>query len=76
MIGTEEHIAAIREAVLAERAACAAWLAREAEAAKSGAGIAVPAEAASYARQRVLACASGVSAGLHSDDPMEGVAHG
>jgi hypothetical protein len=65
-----------KNSVAAERAAAVAFVEAEAEAVKSGAGIDVPPETLSYARQRLLACAAGMAAGLHVGDPGEGVAHG
>ena len=53
----------------------AVWLEEQAEAVKSGAGIAVTPAEADFARQRIRACAAGLRAGLHRPD-RKGSANG
>lgn len=53
-----------------------AWLEAEAEAVRSGAGLAVTETEASFAAQRLRACADGLRAGLHLPDAAAEVAHG
>lgn len=56
--------------------AAAVWLEAQADAVRSGAGLAVTEAEASFAAQRLRACAAGLRSGLHLPDAGTEVTHG